>query len=124
MTLTDTGQPADGRSAPDPERDRLTLLDQVSDTLIRSLHTGESADALARLVIPRLADWATVTVLAEDGSDELTGRAHRDPDRLADLDTYLTGRSGGVRNRPALAASLMAGKPLRLTGPSERSVEK
>lgn len=94
---------------------RLELLAEVSDTLIRTLDTGESADQLARLLVPRLADWATVTVLAEDGADELTGRAHRDPDRLADLDTYLAGRTGGARDRPALTAALLSGDPVRLT---------
>ena len=78
---------ADGQGTIDDAWARLSLLAEVSDTLIRTLDTGQSADHLARLVVPRLADWATVTVLAEDGADQLTGRAHRDPDRLPDLDT-------------------------------------
>ncbi|WP_246078837.1 PP2C family protein-serine/threonine phosphatase [Modestobacter excelsi] len=95
---------------------RLELLAEVSDTLIRTLDTGQSADHLARLVVPRLADWATVTVLADDGADQLTGRAHRDPARLGDLDAYLSGRTVGVRGQSALAAALRSGQPLRLAG--------
>jgi serine phosphatase RsbU (regulator of sigma subunit) len=95
---------------------RLSLLAEVSDTLIRTLDTGQSADHLARLVVPLLADWATVTVLAEDGADQLTGRAHRDPDRLGDLDTYLSGRTAGIRSQSALAVALQSGRPLRLAG--------
>ena len=76
----------------DDEWARLELLAEVSDTLIRTLDTGESADQLARLLVPRLADWATVTVLAEDGADELTGRAHRDPGR-PDFHSFMLIRS-------------------------------
>src|SRR3712207_5444619 len=65
---------ADGQGTLDDAWARLSLLADVSDTLIRTLDTGQSADHLARLVVPRLADWATVTVLAEDGADQLTGR--------------------------------------------------
>jgi phosphoserine phosphatase RsbU/P len=106
----------DGRGALDDAWARLSLLAEVSDTLIRTLDTGQSADHLARLVVPRLADWATVTVLAEDGADQLTGRAHRDPDRLGDLDAYLSGRAAGVRGQAALATALRSGQPLRLAG--------
>jgi transcriptional regulator with GAF, ATPase, and Fis domain len=107
---------ADGQGTIDDAWARLSLLAEVSDTLIRTLDTGQSADHLARLVVPRLADWATVTVLAEDGADQLTGRAHRNPDRLCDLDAYLSGRTAGVRGQAALAAALRSGQPLRLAG--------
>ncbi|WP_369138095.1 PP2C family protein-serine/threonine phosphatase [Modestobacter versicolor] len=103
-----------GQGRDDDAWARLSLLADVSDTLIRTLDTGQSADHLARLVVPRLADWATVTVLAEDGADQLTGRAHRDADRLADLDAYLGGRTAGVRSQSALVAALQSGQPLRL----------
>jgi serine phosphatase RsbU (regulator of sigma subunit) len=83
--------------------------------MIRTLDTGASAERLARLVVPRLADWATVTVLDEDGGAEQTGRAHRDESRLADLDTYLAGRLRGARDRPALVSALLSGKPVQVT---------
>jgi phosphoserine phosphatase RsbU/P len=107
---------AGGQRTSNDDWTRLALLAEVSDTLIRTLDTGQSADHLARLVVPRLADWATVTVLADDGADQLTGRAHRDPDRLGDLDAYLSGRTAGVRGESALAAALGSGRPLRLAG--------
>src|SRR3712207_7898344 len=44
-----------------------------------------------------------------------TARAHRNPDRLADLDTYLEGRLSGARDRPALMTRLLAGRPVQLT---------
>ncbi|RBY77095.1 histidine kinase [Blastococcus sp. TF02-09] len=83
--------------------------------MFASLDTGETADRLARLMVPRLADWATVTVLSDDGGEPRTARAHRDPDRLEDLDTYLAGRLGGARDRPALMTALLSGQPVQLT---------
>jgi hypothetical protein len=97
------------------DRDRLAFLAEVSDAMIRSLDTGETADRLARLAVPRLADWATVTVLGDDGGAPRTARAHRDPERLEDLDTYLAGRSSGARDRPALMTRLLHGQPVQLT---------
>jgi hypothetical protein len=100
---------------PPDDRDRLAYLAEVSDAMIRSLDTGETADRLASLVVPRLADWATVTVLGDDGGAPRTARAHRHPDRLGDLDTYLVGRLRGARDRPALMARLLTGQPVQLT---------
>lgn len=100
---------------PADDRDRLAFLAEVSDAMIRSLDIGETADRLARLMVPRLADWATVTVLGDDGGAPRTARAHRDPARLEDLDTYLAGRLSGARDRPALMTRLLSGRPVQLT---------
>ena len=47
---------------------------------------------LARLVVPGLADWATVTVLGEDGAPARSAIAHRDPELLPAVDTYISRR--------------------------------
>lgn len=110
------GLPLPGPSPrPPDDRDRLAFLAEVSDAMIRSLDTGETADRLARLTVPRLADWATVTVLGDDGGAPRTARAHRDPGRVEDLDTYLAGRLSGARDRPALMTALLSGQPVQLT---------
>jgi serine phosphatase RsbU (regulator of sigma subunit) len=97
------------------DRDRLAYLAEVSDTMIRTLDTGASADQLARLAVPRLADWATVNVLGDDGGPLQTAHAHRDPTRLRDVTAYLSGRAAAVRDRPALVGVLLSGKPVQLT---------
>ncbi len=110
------GPPLPGRcDRPLDDRGRLAFLAEVSDAMIRSLDTGETADRLVRLLVPRLADWATVTVLGDDGGAPRTARAHRDRGRLEDLDTYLAGRLSGARDRPALMTSLLSGRPVQLT---------
>ncbi len=117
MTDAATGGPPvpDPRHRPLDDHDRLAFLAEVSDAMIRSLDTGETADRLVRLTVPRLADWATVTVLGDDGGAPRTARAHRDAGRLADVDTYLAGRLGGARDRPPLMKELLAGQPVQLT---------
>src|SRR5207253_1690833 len=45
------------------EHDRLRYLAEVSESLIATLDTGETAARLAQLAVPRLGDWATVTVI-------------------------------------------------------------
>ncbi len=100
---------------PPDDRDPLAYVAEVSEAMILSLDTGETAERLARLTVPRLADWATVTVLGDDGGAPRTARAHRDPERLEDLDTYLTGRHSGARDRPALMMRLLHGQPVQLT---------
>ncbi|MBM7805179.1 serine phosphatase RsbU (regulator of sigma subunit) [Geodermatophilus bullaregiensis] len=97
------------------EHDRVRFLAGVTDSLAELLDTGEAADRLARLVVPRLADWATVTVLAGDGAPGRTARAHRDPARLADVDTYLAGRVSAPRDQSALTAAMRSGRPVHLT---------
>jgi serine phosphatase RsbU (regulator of sigma subunit) len=96
-------------------RDRLRFLAEVSESLITTLDAGESADQLAGLVVPRLADWATVTVLGDDGGPGRSGRAHRDPARVADVDQYLSGRLAAPRDQPGLTEMLVAGEPVQLT---------
>ena len=117
MTDAASGGPPSAGPCPRPpdDRERLAFLAEVSDAMIRSLDTGETADRLARLVVPRLADWATVTVLGDDGGAPRTARAHRDPGRLEDVDTYLAGRLRGARDRPALMSTLLSGRPVQLT---------
>jgi sigma-B regulation protein RsbU (phosphoserine phosphatase) len=109
------GTSATGTTTAAYDRDQLAFLAEVSDTLIRTLDTGATAEHLARLAVPRLADWATVTLMEEDGRREQTARAHRDPARLADLDAYLAGRQTGARDRPALMTVLLSGNPVQVT---------
>ena len=101
----------------DAERDRFRYLAEVSESLIATLDTGESATRLAQLVVPRLADWATVMVIGVEGAEDQTARAHRDPAGLAALDTYLTGRGRGARDMPQLMGALASGEPMQLLDP-------
>ncbi|NEK56475.1 SpoIIE family protein phosphatase [Geodermatophilus sabuli] len=107
--------PAGSGSAGDDDPGALRFLTEVFEALSGTLDTTESAHRLARFVVPRLADWATVTVLGEDGAPARSARAHRSPERLADVDTYLAGRVSAPRDRSSLTAALLSGEPVQLT---------
>src|SRR5206468_1241419 len=62
---------------------RLALVAEASEALASSLDYRVTLQAIAQLVVPRLADWCMVDLLAEDGSLHQTAVAHRDPSKVA-----------------------------------------
>jgi serine phosphatase RsbU (regulator of sigma subunit) len=104
----DAGADAEG----DRERERLRLLAAVSEAMAETLDVGESLARLLQLVVPRLCDWAVVSVLDEAGALAEWARAHRDPARLPDLDTYLALRRRGLRDEAVAVAAVTSGEPV------------
>lgn len=102
---------------------RLRFLAEVSEETVSSLDTGETAVRLAELMVPRLADWATVSMVDEGGHPGELARAHGDPARRADLDTYLDAQVPGVADHSALVAALLSGEPVQLAPLSPALVE-
>ena len=58
------------------------FLAQASDILNRSLNYEETLAELARLVVPRLADWCTVEIVDDLGRLHQLAVAHVDPDKV------------------------------------------
>ncbi|WP_089304566.1 PP2C family protein-serine/threonine phosphatase [Geodermatophilus pulveris] len=96
------------------EYDRLRFLAEVSEAMSSTLDPVQSVTTLAELVVPRLADWAMVSVLGEDGAPVAEGRAHRDPAGRADLDSYLDNRVRGAAADNPLVTALLTGEPIHL----------
>jgi phosphoserine phosphatase RsbU/P len=94
--------------------DRLRFLAEVSEALITTLDRGQTAGQLANLVVPRLADWAVVALIGEPGGAPQEAWAHRDPDRRADLDTYLRGRTRGAGDDGVMLNALLTGEPVQV----------
>jgi serine phosphatase RsbU (regulator of sigma subunit) len=113
--------PANGQEPGDQER--LRFLAEVSESMISTLNTGESATQLAELVVGRLCDWAIVSVRGDNGEPTDRGRAHADPDRLADLDTYLNGRRRGGDDESPMVSALLSGQPVQMTTIAEDLIE-
>jgi hypothetical protein len=96
---------------------RLQLVGEVGTVLSSTLDVDEALRRLARLVVPRLADWVVVDLLDDDGAQELRRAVvvHRDPERVPDR----------TRERPlppvpegsasSLAQVLRGGAPVLLT---------
>lgn len=59
----------------------LEYLAEASRSLSASLNYRRTLTKLARLAVPKLADWCLVDMVEEDGSIALLAVAHVDPDR-------------------------------------------
>ena len=103
--------------AAEADTERLRYLAEVSEAMISTLDTGESISKLVDLVVPRLCDWASVSVVGDDGQPYDGGYAHRDPERLADLAYYLEHRTqppASPDEQNPMAAALLTGEPIHL----------
>src|SRR3954454_591545 len=106
---------ADGQGAEPAEADteRLRYLAEVSEAMISTLDTGESISKLADLVVPRLCDWAAITIIGDDGVAYDGAYIHRDPERMADLVTYMEQRTRATQTDDSpMAAALLTGEPI------------
>ncbi len=104
------------------DRDRLRFLAEVAEAMAANLDQRASATELARLVLPRLGDWAVVALIGEDGSPGDEAWAHRDPARAADLDTYMRGRLRGTGDDAAMLHALLSGEPVQVATIDQQQV--
>jgi PAS domain S-box-containing protein len=85
-------------------KDRLKFLAEAGALLDASLDYGVTLERVARLAVPRLADYCLVDILEENGEVRRVATAHRDPEKELILrtteDRYLAARS----DHPALIA--------------------
>jgi PAS domain S-box-containing protein len=60
-------------------QDLASYLAEASDMLSSSLDYQATLTSLARLAVPRLADWCAIDILEEDGSINQLAVTHKDP---------------------------------------------
>lgn len=112
-----TADDVPGPETAEADTERLRYLAEVSEAMIGTLDTGESVQKLVELVVPRLCDWATASIIDEDGQFYDAGFAHRDPARLADLGFYLQQRTrppAPTDESNPMTAALLTGEPIHL----------
>ncbi len=63
--------------------DALQFLAEASAVLAGSLDYDETLSHLARLAVPRIADWCSVEMVTPDGSIRTLAVAHVDPEKVA-----------------------------------------
>jgi signal transduction histidine kinase len=95
---TDVARPGAVRVTPEPVFERAAIirarwrfLAEASTTLDRSLDYKETLTNVVQLVVPRMADYAAIALLGEDGSLNWGYSAHADPAKeglAADLRAY------------------------------------
>ena len=70
------------REAAERAQNRLTFLTEASTMLATSLDFEETLRNVARIAVPRFADWAAVDVVDDDGHVQRLGVAHVDPAKV------------------------------------------
>ncbi len=112
------------RLAAQQAQERLAFLAEASEVLGSSLDYDATLGSLARLAVPRLADWCAIDVLAADGEVERVAVAHVDPAKVAlaeDLHRRYPPRprrrAGRARRPPQRQADARAGDPDRSSSP-------
>jgi PAS domain S-box-containing protein len=63
-------------------RQRLAVVAEASELLASSLDYQQTLTRLARLAVPRLADWCAIDMVRDNGSIERLTVAHQDPAKL------------------------------------------
>jgi PAS domain S-box-containing protein len=71
------------RAEAEEAEDRLAFLAEASEVLASSLDIEITLSSIARLAVPRLADWCTIDLLDEDGTIRQVAVTHRDPSKEA-----------------------------------------
>src|SRR3712207_9051772 len=84
--------------------------------MVSTLDPRRSVATLIDLVVPRLCDWAVVSVTRDDGASADEGWAHRDPALAADLDLYLSRRVRTAADDTPMGTALATGEPIQLLG--------
>ena len=103
--------------------ERLALLAQVSDELVGTLNAPAAVGRVPQLIVPALASWATVSLLAPDGGLSDVGAWHVDPAKRPLVSRYAAAaRETSPLTAPVLRA-LTTGHPVtvpgtQLTGPA------
>ena len=113
-------------------RERLVFLAQAGEALAGSLDVDTILSTIARLAVPRLADWCGVTVVNDDRSVRRFGIHHVDPSKLElarrwwEEGPFDTTRRMGAPNvirtgEAELTASIDRGRVLRYSVPEDRA---
>jgi PAS domain S-box-containing protein len=78
-------------ASPDAEAARLAFLAETTDSLASPFDEASTLDQIARLAVPRLADWCAVH-LVDDGTSSLVRRVsrHSDPSLQDKIDALLS----------------------------------
>jgi signal transduction histidine kinase len=73
---------SEARALAERSQERLAFLSDASRTLHSSLDYYETFKTLARLMVPRIADWSQVFIVEDDGRIRLIAYAVANPDKI------------------------------------------
>ena len=102
--------------------ERTALLEAVSGALAATLDAEEAVGRLARLVVPRLADWSLVTLAGEGGRLRDVGWWHRDPARRELVERYAAVRLEALTGEAFVLRALRSGRPAMASRDAEEAI--
>ena len=73
----------EGREQLETAHERMTFLADASVLLSSSLDVRKTLGKVARLAVPRLADWCSIEIVEADGSIGSVAVAHADPEKVS-----------------------------------------
>lgn len=97
--------------------ERARLLGTITEELLRADEPAQAAEALARLVVPVLADWAVVTLVGDTGASrrmrglQTAAAAHVDPQLQPLVDTYAHHRLEQMHDDGVVVATMESAQP-------------
>jgi two-component system cell cycle sensor histidine kinase/response regulator CckA len=100
----------DAREAAEVAGERLRFLAEASEILAGSLDFEATLSGVARLSVPRLADWCVVYLLGDRGALTRVALAHGDPAKEPLAAQLRRGGAPTVTGRHGLAKALRTGK--------------
>lgn len=101
----------------------LRYLAKATDILNASLDYEETLNALARLIVPELADWSSVNLVI-DGEIRLVAVAHVDPERVKQVrELEASAPKDSIENSGA-AQVIRTGKPLIIPDITDAMLEQ
>lgn len=93
-------------------RERMAFLARASHELVGSLDYRTTLAKVARLLVPRTADWVGVDVVDEDGALQQVAVAHIDPDKVELAREMRKRYPPDLERSPGIGDVLRTGEPL------------
>lgn len=90
---------------------RLSILARAGELLARSLDYQRTLAAVADLIVPRLADWASVETLEPNGEIRSVALAHVDPERLEVIRAFRDRRPPEITSPTGVGHVIATGEP-------------
>ncbi|MDT0277766.1 SpoIIE family protein phosphatase [Blastococcus goldschmidtiae] len=96
--------------------ERLALLARVSEDLVGTLNAPSAVGRIPRLIVPALASWAMVSLLAPDGSLRDAGAWHVDPAKVPLVRRYSAAAQDSSPTTAPLLRAVTTGAAVSVTG--------
>jgi PAS domain S-box-containing protein len=102
----------EAQHAAEAAHERLSVLADASQQLASTLDYERTLANIAKLIVPRYADWYAADVIDEDGSFRRLAVVHRDPDKASWAEKSRTTYAADPNEPEGTGRVVRTGKPL------------